>query len=43
MCRTSVAAPPTWDDLFDRAQLMAFVAWHAARMGRHLTTQGGRS
>ena len=28
---------PAWDDLFDRAQLMAFVSWHSARMGRPLT------
>jgi hypothetical protein len=29
--------PPVWDDLFDRAQLMAFVSWHGARLGRPLT------
>ena len=31
---------PTLDDLFDRAQLTAFVRWHAARMGRTLSVQG---
>ena len=28
---------PVWDDLFDRAQLMEFVSWHGARLGRPLT------
>jgi hypothetical protein len=28
---------PTWDDLFDKAQLMEFVSWHAARVGRPST------
>ena len=28
---------PVWDDLFDRAQLTAFVSWHGARLGRTLT------
>jgi integrase len=31
---------PTVDDLFDVAQLTAFVRWHGARMGRPLSVQG---
>jgi hypothetical protein len=28
---------PTWDDVFDTAQVTAFVRWHAARLGRSST------
>jgi Phage integrase family len=28
---------PTWDDVFDKTTLMAFVSWHGARVGRPLT------
>ena len=28
---------PTWDDLFEKAQLMEFVSWHGARLKRPLT------
>jgi hypothetical protein len=28
---------PTWDAVFDKATLMAFVSWHGARVGRPLT------
>jgi hypothetical protein len=31
---------PTWNDLFDVAQLTAFVRWHGARLGRPVSTQG---
>ncbi len=31
---------PTWDDLFDVAQLTEFVRWHGARLGRPVSVQG---
>ena len=31
---------PTWNDLFDVAQVRAFVRWHAARLKRPLTIHG---
>jgi hypothetical protein len=31
---------PTWDDLFDREQVMEFVGWHGARVGRRVSVHG---
>ena len=31
---------PTWDTLFDREQVMEFVGWHGARVGRRVSTHG---
>jgi hypothetical protein len=36
--RAVVGRPPTWDDCFDPTQLSAFVRWHAARVGRRIST-----
>jgi hypothetical protein len=37
-----VGRPPTWEDLFDQAQLRAFVRWHAARLDRQPITHAGQ-
>ena len=31
---------PAWEDLFDTAQLTAFVTWHGARVGRPISAYG---
>ena len=36
----SAAAPPTWDDVFDVAQLTEFVRWHGAGLGRPVSVHG---